>query len=54
MKVMVFKIAPNITKHLGYFYKTICYQKLLKVAQSGYTGSERENVSVWLIERERE
>ena len=36
-KVM-FENTPKVTKHLGYFWKTICYQELSKIPQSGDTG----------------
>ena len=37
---MVFKTAPKVTKHLGYFYNKICSQDIPKIAHSGHTGSE--------------
>ena len=27
----------KVTKHLGYFWRTICYQELSKIAESGHT-----------------
>ena len=35
-KVMSFLKAQKVTKYLGYFCKKICYQELLKIAQSGH------------------
>ena len=31
---MVFKIAQNVAKYLGYFSKKICWRELSKIAQS--------------------
>ena len=37
--VMFSKIAPKVTRYLGYFCKKICDLKLLIIAQSCHTGS---------------
>ena len=33
----VFNVPPKETKHLGYSWKIICHQELLKIAQPGHT-----------------
>ena len=43
-KVMSFLKAQKVTKYLGYFCNKICYQELLKIAQSGHTGSNVHNI----------
>ena len=38
LKVMRFRIAPKVLKHLGYIWKKICQEELSKIALSCHTG----------------
>ena len=40
MKMDVFRTAPKVNIHLGYFCKKICHQELPKIAISGHTDRE--------------
>ena len=42
LKLMLFKIAPKVTKYLGYFCNNICYLELSKIVQSHHTGLTRK------------
>ena len=37
MKFVLFEIANKLPEYLGYFCKNICYQEVLKIAQSSHT-----------------
>ena len=46
---MFLKIAQNVTKYFGYFWKKFVANKLSKIAQSGHTASDQSYLKIYFV-----